>query len=175
LTKPPYAYRRGPGQGTPGFFDKKPRRRRAVRKIGQPEHNFQAAHVIPALTWALPDGWLFTASATGVRLSMQVAVKMKAAGIKRGWPDIQILGPDGITRYIELKAPDGNLSREQRAFRDHCLTSGRDIWGRAKTLDEVEAILLRWGIDLKMPLAQANRYDVSISGLQPPPDDGFLI
>jgi hypothetical protein len=162
LTKPPYAYRRGPGQGTPGFFDPpQKKRRRAVRKVGQPEHNFQAAHVIPALTWALPDGYVFTASATGVRLSAPVAVKMKQAGVRRGWPDIQILFPDGVTHYIELKAPDGNLSKEQRDFRDACQRTGRDIWAKARDLDEVEHALRRWGVPLKMPLSQANRYDAS--------------
>lgn len=126
-----------------------------------PEHQFQVS-VAEALLWALPDDHPFTANAAGVRVSMHVAVKMKAAGVKRGWPDIQILFPSAVTRYIELKA-GASLSVEQKSFRDRCIATGRDIWARAKPagesgLDEVEAILLRWKVPLRMPLAEANRY-----------------
>lgn len=120
------------------------------------EHQFQV-EVAAALVWALPDDYLWTANAAGVRVSMHVATKMKAAGVRRGWPDMQILFPSAVTRFIELKA-DGSLSVEQKAFRDRCLATGRDIWATARTLIEVESALLRWKVPLRMPLSYANRY-----------------
>jgi hypothetical protein len=128
----------------------------ANRKNDDPEHQFQC-EVAEALKWALPDDYPFTANAAGVRVAMSVAVKMKGAGVKRGWPDIQILCPSAVTRYIELKV-DAGLSKEQRDFRDFCLATGRDIWALCRTLEEVEDVLVRWRIPLNMRLAEANRY-----------------
>ena len=88
---------------------------------------------------------------------MHVAVKMKAAGVRRGWPDIQILFPSGVTRYVELKAKQ-SLSDEQKAFRAACEATGRDLWAMARTLEDVEAALLRWKVPVLRPLAQAHRY-----------------
>lgn len=138
-----YSYRHGPAQ-------------RRVRQNDDPEHRFQVS-VIRYLQYALPPEYLFTANAAGVRVSMNVAVKMKAAGVRRGWPDIQILFPSAVTRYLELKADTG-LSQEQRDFRDACKATGRDIWALCRTLEQVEAALIRWGIKPKCGVDAANRY-----------------
>lgn len=151
----PYAYKRGAGS-------------HAGRKNDDPEHRLQVA-VAEYLKWSMPDDWDWTANAAGVRVSMQTATKMKAAGVRRGWPDLQLIGPDGITRYIELKAGAG-LSPEQRAFRDRCIASkertGRIIWSLAKSVEDVEAALLRFGIQPRRTVATANRYAIAL----PAPD-----
>lgn len=132
------------------------------QKVGDPEHQFQV-DVVTALEWALPEDHPYTANAAGVRVSMHVATKMKASGVKRGWPDIQILFPSAVTRFVELKA-ESSLSKEQKAFRDRCLATGRDIWAMARTLDQVQAILLHWKVPLKMPLSYADRYRAPVWG-----------
>lgn len=142
--RPVFAFRHGAAQ------------RQAQRKNEDPEHQFQV-QVVGYLRFALPPEYVWTANAAGVRVSMHVAVKMKAAGVRRGWPDIQILFPSAVTRYIELKAKQ-SLSDEQKAFRAACQATGRDIWAMARTLEEVEAALLRWRIPVLCPLAKANRY-----------------
>ncbi len=136
-----FAFKRGP---------------KTARAHDDPEHRLQVA-VAQYLTYALPTGYLWTASAAGMRVAMQTAVKMKAAGLKRGWPDIQILSPRGGTRYIELKS-GASLSDEQKAFRRHCEASGHDIWALARSVEDVEAILLRWGIEPACEIGSANRY-----------------
>ena len=130
--------------------------KRTGRKNADPEHQLQVA-VVQYLTFALPADYLWTADAAGVRVGMQTAVKMKAAGVRRGWPDIRILFPSAVTRYIELKAGQG-LSPEQRAFRDYCGATGRDIWAVCRTVDEVAEALTRWKVPVKMGVSAAHRY-----------------
>lgn len=108
------------------------------------------------LTFRLPANVLWTASMAGTHLSMGARMKKKAAGVKRGDPDLKFLPPDGITRYAEVKTATGSLSREQRVFRDHCKASGLDIWALVRSEDDMIAALERWGVELKRdPFAPA--------------------
>lgn len=115
-----------------------------------PEHKLQVS-VRNFLTYCLPlpgspDYVEWTANAAGVYVSPMVAGRMKASGVRRGWPDLQLLLPDGRTVYIELKAGSG-LSPEQREFRDRCAPHG--IWALARSIDDVEAALRGWGVKLR--------------------------
>lgn len=118
-------------------------------KRAAPEHRLQM-QVKQFLTYCLPlpgpDYVEWTASAAGVRVSPTVAVKMKASGVRRGWPDLQFLFPDGVTRYIEMKA-GAALSPEQRAFRDRCAPHG--IFAVCRSVEEVDAALRGWGVKLR--------------------------
>lgn len=110
------------------------------------------------LTWCLPASVEWTANAAGVTLGatktarMRQGSKSKAMGVRRGWPDLQFLMPDGVTRYIELKVGTG-LSPEQREFRDRCYAAetltGVCIWALCRSLEDVEATLRAWGVELK--------------------------
>jgi hypothetical protein len=133
-----------------------PAARAGRRKNDDPEQRLQVA-VVTYLTYALPPAYLWTADASGARVGMQTAIKLKNAGVKRGNPDIRILFPSAVTRYIEVKAGTG-LSAEQIAFRDFCQATGRDIWALARTVEDVDAALRRWGVTPKCPVEKANRY-----------------
>lgn len=63
-------------------------------------------------------GILFCASLGGVRLPMGLAVKAKAMGYRKGFPDLEIPEPRGRFHglYIELKAEKGRASDEQKAW-----------------------------------------------------------
>lgn len=127
-----------------------------------PEHQLQML-VVRYLDAALPADHKFTANAAGVRVSMHVATLMKAAGVRRGWPDIQILFPNNVTRYIELKA-DGSLRPEQKQFRDQCLSvPGRDIWSLARSVEDVHAALLRWRVPVRCGVDGGNRYKLHLT------------
>jgi hypothetical protein len=116
------------------------------RKNASPEHMLQMA-VKEYLTYALPSEAAWTASAVGVNLTMFAAQKLKSAGVRRGWPDLQFLLPDGRVVFIELKSDVGSLSTEQRDFRDRCLPHG--IWALCRSVDQVAAALASWGVALK--------------------------
>lgn len=112
-----------------------------------PEHHLQVT-VRSFLVLALPPTIEWTANAAGVHVHIQTANKMKAAGVRRGWPDLQFIFPDGFTRYIELKAGAG-LSPEQRAFRDRCAAIRPDLWALCRSVDEVADTLRAWGARLR--------------------------
>lgn len=95
---------------------------------------------------ALPPSILFTASLAGAHLHVRTATRAKAMGVKKGFPDLQFLFPDGVTRYIELKAGSG-LSPEQKAFRDFAEPLG--IWALGRSLEDVDAALRGWGAQLR--------------------------
>jgi hypothetical protein len=96
--------------------------------------------VVKHLRAYMPRGVFWTASLSGVRLSMNVAGMAKRAGMNRGAPDLSFIWPDGQTTYIEMKAADGSLSVEQRALK---LMLG-DRMRVARSWDEVKSILTGW-------------------------------
>lgn len=107
----------------------------------QPEHALQVA-VVQYLEVSLPKSVLFTSSLAGVKLTRGQAGRAAAAGLRPGWPDLQFLFPDGVTRYIELKAPRGVLSDNQKAF--HAAASTHDIARVCRSVDEVHETLKFW-------------------------------
>lgn len=108
----------------------------------QPEHALQVA-VVRYLEVSLPKSVLFTSSLAGVKLTKGQAGKARAAGLRPGWPDLQFLFPDGVTRYIELKAPKGVMSDHQIFF--HLVASAYgDIAVVCRSVDEVHETLKLW-------------------------------
>jgi hypothetical protein len=98
------------------------------------------------LVVALPPSILWTASMAGVHVHIRTATRAKSMGVQRGWPDLQFLFPDGVTRYIELKA-GSTLSPEQKAFRAFAAPLG--IHAVCRSLPEVDAQLRAWGAPMR--------------------------
>lgn len=120
---------------------------RSAKPRDNPEQRLQIA-VKEYLGWCLPEEVLWTASLAGHgRMTMHARNKAKAMGLKPGWPDLQFLFPDGVTRYIELKSDVGSLQPEQRAFRDRSNPHG--IWALCRSVEEVETTLRGWGAPLR--------------------------
>jgi hypothetical protein len=94
----------------------------------------------------VPGSLVWTACLTGTHLSRQARSRARAMGVKRGFPDLQFLFPDGVTRYIELKA-GASLSPEQKDFRDRCAPHG--IFAVCRSVDEVATVLRGWGAPLR--------------------------
>lgn len=68
----------------------------------------------------------------------------KARGVKKGIPDILILFA-GRTYWIELKAPDGKLSPEQKACHEAIVSAGGGVTV-ARSVDHVSDALARWQV-----------------------------
>ena len=85
-----------------------------MSKRKDPEHDLQTS-LVQWIREVDPE-ILFTATNGGVRLSMNQAKRMKAAGYLRGVPDLLFFearnGFHGLA--IELKAPKGRISPIQR-------------------------------------------------------------
>lgn len=92
--------------------------------------------LVNAVWWHTPNG--------GKR-SKAVAGKMKAAGQKAGIPDILILH-EGSLHAIELKVPGNYLSSAQKAMKDRLEVHGLTNFEICRSLDEVQATLMAFGI-----------------------------
>lgn len=120
-------------------------KRQGTKPRAAPEHKLQV-QVRIYLELCLGREVEWTASMAGASLSMTARNRAKAAGVRRGWPDLQFLFPDGVTRYIELKA-GSSLTPEQRAFRDRAAPHG--IFAVCHSLDEVIGTLRAWRAPLR--------------------------
>lgn len=70
----------------------------------------------------------------------RTAAKLKAMGLKPGWPDFLFILPTGHVAFIELKAGKGTLTEHQKAFRDRVKGFGC-CYAECRSLTEVEAFL----------------------------------
>lgn len=88
--------------------------------------------------------WCYCVKNDGAK-SIRQAGRDKAMGVKAGTADIAIIGSDGITRYMEVKANGGRLSASQKVFRAWCENHGTH-YAVAYSLDEAIAIAKTWGL-----------------------------
>lgn len=90
------------------------------------------------------------------KMAGRAAGRRKARGVKAGWPDILVLlGSPAAVRVllgIELKAGKGRPSPEQVAVRA-AFSSHGGVYEVARSLLEVDAILVRHGIPLRYRVA----------------------
>ena len=140
----PFAYKRGPYTDGRG--------RRATTR-DDPEHKLQCA-VAEYLTYSLPPDILWTATLNGAHLGVSQRVKMKAAGLRPGIADIVLAGRSGRVAMIELKVEKRPLSGEQKAW---ATALGR-FWATCRSLEDVEAALVQFGITPRCSIEKANRY-----------------
>ncbi len=67
------------------------------------------------------------------------AARLKWQGVEAGAPDLMVIfadGPEPRVLFIEVKTPEGQLRKEQKAWRDDCKRYGHDYLV-ARSLDEV--------------------------------------
>ena len=95
--------------------------------------------VAPDLVFHPPNG--------GLR-SKSEAARLKWIGMLAGIPDLVVLGRDGQSWLIEVKAEHGTLSSEQRAMRDRC-TALRIPFVVAKSIDDVRRAFEIWEIETR--------------------------
>jgi hypothetical protein len=108
-----------------------------------PEYELHKA-VVEWLGWVKPD-CVFFHPYNGAYMSKATAGKGKALGVLPGVADLVFVLPGGKVRFIELKAPKGVLSDNQKAFRDNV----RDLGCRyavARSIEDVSGRLEAWGV-----------------------------
>lgn len=117
------------------------------RRRDNPEERLQRA-VADFLAVAMPLGIVWTAFPAGGGGKVRGA-KLKAMGLKPGWPDVQmILPPHGRFIGIELKAPKGRTSDEQDAVHEAVRAAGGHVF-ICRCVEEVEGTLRALSLDLR--------------------------
>lgn len=97
------------------------------------------------LEWTHIDNGQRSGSTIARKIAGGVAKRM---GTKKGFPDYIFVWETDCPHigFIEFKTPEGSLSKEQREFRDKCLTSKFIKWELARSADQGMNILRKWGI-----------------------------
>lgn len=72
------------------------------------------------------------------------AVRLKAAGVKRGVPDLLVILSNGQVAFIEVKTAKGKMLPEQEDFANMCILRGT-LWAMVNDLDQVKPLLEAWG------------------------------
>lgn len=101
------------------------RKRRAARDVEGPVQK----SVLRYLRLTLPAGFIVQHTANRPRSRVQGG-KEKALGAVAGWPDLGIFGPgpDGPSAwFMEIKAPGGKVSDDQREVHDQLMDAGFGI------------------------------------------------
>jgi hypothetical protein len=111
-------------------------------KRAAPEHRIQVA-LMDYLRLALRPELEVRAIPNGEKRHIRVASRLKAEGVRRGTPDIFVCLPQGRIGWLEMKAPKGVLSPEQKHFRDKVLALGH-FWALARTVDQALEHLTEW-------------------------------
>lgn len=112
-----------------------------------PESEAQIQKSIIAMmrqTNAHKRGWTFFHCPNDGRLGKGYRIHAYAMGQLSGVPDIVLSGPDGRTRFMEVKTAKGKLSEHQEGFRLHCVRWGIP-WSLVRSLSDATAVLGDWG------------------------------
>ena len=112
-------------------------------KRGNAEDHIQAA-IVAYIRAVAPECIVFSVPNGGLR-SKSEAARMKWTGTLAGVSDLILLAPPSRVHCIEVKAPGGSLSPEQRAFRDYCIAAAIP-WMTARSIDDIRLALTLWQI-----------------------------
>ena len=110
------------------------------------EARIQAAIV----DWArlvAPDAIIYAVPNGGLRTKAEAA-RMKWTGTLAGVPDLAIIAPGGMARFLEVKAGAGRLSPEQAALIARLRDVGACV-AVVRSIDEARAAFRAWGIATK--------------------------
>jgi hypothetical protein len=118
--------------------------KRARKAAPLPKEHRTTAAVADALRVAAAPGWMWSHFPAGELRDDVTGAKLKRMGLKRGWSDFVLIGPDGVHHWLELKRGKASLLVEQEAFAQQLLQRGVP-WKLARSFDEAIAVLTGWG------------------------------
>jgi hypothetical protein len=87
--------------------------------------------------------WQWTHIGHGEARDIRTAAKLKAMGVRRGWPDFVLVPPAGQLHCLEFKRLGEKLSEDQEAFRLWCIRHGVPF-AVAHSFDEAIGTLDHW-------------------------------
>ena len=96
--------------------------------------------------WAMPADCAWTHFPAGGKRSKKTGGELSAMGLKSGWPDFQFVWR-GRGLFMELKAPGGTLSADQRQTHTKLRLAGGEVV-ICRTPEEARDAVLAWGIRL---------------------------
>jgi hypothetical protein len=122
------------------------RKARIAQVSAASEHAIQAA-IIEYLRAVLPRTYRAVAVANSPRSAIAGA-KEKARGMAKGFPDMILIGPDGVCAFMEVKRPGGRLSPEQAEWGEWIVNGGGE-YAVVRSVDDVAACLKAWNVPVR--------------------------
>ena len=116
----------------------------APKRKAQPEAAIQRA-IIARLRMS---GIVCHHSPNAAKRSVIGGRRIKADGMITGWPDLTVVGPEGLVAFLEVKGPKGRVSDAQREIGTMLRHMGH-IWTPVYSQDEAVEWLRAWGWDVK--------------------------
>lgn len=113
-----------------------------MTRRGNQEAQIQAAIVQYLRTVGLVDA---LAIPNGGLRSKPEAARLKWQGVLAGAPDLVVPLPDGRAMWLEVKAPKGVVSPEQREFGMRRSADG-GMWAVVRSITDVQLCLKDWGV-----------------------------
>jgi hypothetical protein len=111
--------------------------------VKSPEHVAQVG-LIKALNYLIRPEIVRFAIPNGGRRHIGVAKKMKAEGLLAGMPDLGFAVEDGRVHWLEMKAPEGVISENQRGVLKKLAGLGHNT-AVAWSVEEAIEYLRQWG------------------------------
>ena len=115
-----------------------------IRPCGRNAEAQIQASIVAWIWLVAPELLVFHVPNGGFRTKAEAA-RMKWIGVLAGIPDLVLLGRDGKSWLIEVKAADGSLSPEQRVIRDAAVAL-RVPYRIARSIDDVRQAFESWEI-----------------------------
>jgi hypothetical protein len=116
------------------------------RRDGNAEARIQAA-VVEWIRWCAPQVVVFAIPNGGLRGKAEAA-RLRWTGVLAGIPDLAVLAPVGKVFFLEVKAPDGGLSAEQREMFHQLVALGIDA-AIVRSVQDVRMAFREWGIETR--------------------------
>lgn len=95
-----------------------------------------------------PPSLLWTHFPAGEARDERTGAKLKAMGLKPGWPDFLFVLPGGRLGAIEVKTEAGRLSDTQKRWATDARGAGA-AWAECRTVGGVREALRGWGVAMK--------------------------
>ena len=107
------------------------------QKLQEKLRKFLASRLKPEIVWM--------ASANGGYRDPHTAISLKSMGVLPGAPDLCFCLDNGRTGWIELKAPGGKLSPQQKGVAARLIRLNH-FWGCAHSIKEAVDIMKPWNV-----------------------------
>lgn len=107
------------------------------------EHSTQKA-IVTYLDTVLPGCYRAVGVSNNPRSKIAGAHE-KARGMRKGFPDLILIGPEGVCAFMEVKDGKGRLSKEQVEW-GYWLQSHGCEYSVVRSIDDVKSCLDAWNI-----------------------------
>jgi len=121
-----------------------PPKKRQPRKLPPPPESALQIAVAQLLELSCDPEWRWTHFPAGEKRSKITASRLKRFGLKPGWPDFQLVSPDGVFHALELKREGGVLNDAQKDFKLWAIRH-EVVYVVARSLADAMLALERWG------------------------------